>query len=350
MTITDNSCRLKEASRGDLLRAGALMRLGGQPSCKPVSAWRAVPLLVALSCGAAADAESPVVTSTDKGGVEFQVAESELAPNDIQVFNGVSPTSGRWDAVLIAAANNAEDMPAGGACTAAMIGRNVLLTAAHCVMPKGNRPQPIVLKLGTWALTFECSVDDVYRDQPHNGRSPRHPADYALCAIEPLARRPTQLETAGFEWIDLGPLATTAALLVAGYGCVTWSRDPATGNLAFGPPRQILAVGDMRVDAQAPSGDAFSSSSDATTQSALCAGDSGGPAYSGASTANLNAPRAIRGVASRLDPVGQRVKSTFASLSSPRFRQFLRCWMGKYPNSGIQIRPVLGPAVTPLQC
>lgn len=304
---------------------------------------------------AAQDASPQLVVGNAEGGVSFNLVTTELTSNEIQIFNGTSPTSGDWRSILVAsfppldaAAPNVRD----GTCTAVLVGRHVLLTAAHCVHRRpGKQPDPIRLQIGTsWDLRFVCSVDEVYANEFH-ASVPRHEADYALCAIDPLARRPELLEKIPPETIDLNGTVPDEQLLAAGYGCVTWTQSPSTGQVVFGPVRRLLTVGDFKVSEAQSLADAFTSLANAASESALCAGDSGGPAFRGPSVAQLGAQRRITGVASWVKPGTGIVRSRFASLGSARFKAFLACWLYKNRNSGIQLKqPINAPPVVEKPC
>ncbi len=153
------------------------------------------------------------------------------------------------------------------------------------------------------------------------------------------------------ETIDLNGVSPNEQLLGAGYGCVTWTQSPSTGKVVFGPVRRLLTVGEFKVAEAQSHADAFASLANAATQSALCAGDSGGPAFRGPTVAQLTAPRRITGVASFVKPGTGIVRSRFASLGSARFKTFLACWLFKNRNSGIQLKqPTNGPPVVEKQC
>src|SRR5213080_3667490 len=86
-------------------------------------------LLVTATSSAAAPKpvppSTPLVTSTGTSTVRFTLAETELAPNEIEVFHGIEPDKGDWSSILVGARRS----DPGDKCTAVFVGRNALLTA-----------------------------------------------------------------------------------------------------------------------------------------------------------------------------------------------------------------------------
>lgn len=284
----------------------------------------------------------PLVESVPGTSIQFSTATQSLAANQIQIFNGRSPDKGDWTSIAITSSKTGT---AGArTCTASFVGRNVVVTAAHCVI-EGVATAPSALSIGS--LRFECTIDRAYADASPSASGVRHYADYALCLADPKASRPVAFEQLRWEALDLEAVSASTRLLAAGYGCVSWSFEPATGRLVQGPPRLQLAVGDIVVDRI--EAEHFVSISDGKTASALCAGDSGGPVFSGVSVGSLGTPRVIRGIASQNPANVKEVRSYFTSLSTPRFRRFLECWMGRHPGAQVRIRGS-APAPAPRTC
>ncbi|MGY2400020.1 trypsin-like serine protease [Pseudomonas sp. SDO5271_S396] len=257
--------------------------------------------------------------------ISFRLAPRALSDNDIQVFNGSPAKSGDWRSIAISE---------GGTCTATFVGKGVLLTAAHCVVLDNNRfASPI--RIGPF--TYRCSVDPAYLDTKQMP-SVRHPADYALCLAEPYAGKvPDTFLHVVWDTLDLRAVAENDVLLVAGYGCVSWVFNPSTGTISETEPDKTLAVGDFKV--KGLQADTFSSESDGKTRSALCAGDSGGPAFSGVNAMKPGGARTIRGVASRTYVDENTVVSYFAALSTARFATFLGCWRKANPGAHVMVKP-----------
>src|SRR5215470_16931920 len=174
---------------------------------------------------------------------------------------------------------------AGTACTASAIGRDLLMTAAHCVQPGadykllGSEPgQPPVLK--TIIRIERHPQFDIKRLLNHLAT-----ADVALIKLaEPLpARISPALIAGGSETIAVGE-----SLVVAGYG-VTVRGDGRTGGTARAATLVVTGLpGPLQIRLFDPA------SKGLATGLGACAGDSGAPAFrtSGAG------PAAILGVVS----------------------------------------------------
>lgn len=302
---------------GSLRRRLRLHRRRGQLACLAFSG-------ICACMPAIAETESAI----DDAPVSFTLVPRALNDSDIQVFNGAPAQSGDWRSIAIS-----QSIGAGATCTATFVGKGVLLTAAHCVVLGNNRfASPI--RIGPFK--YRCSVDKVYLSTTVMP-SVRHPADYALCLAEPYdGNLPDEFLHLVWDTLDLRAVAQGDVLLVAGYGCVSWAFNQSTGHISETARDKTLAVGDFKVDEL--QADTFSSESNGKTLSALCAGDSGGPAFSGVNAMNPGGARTIRGVASRRRIDQGTVVSYFASLSSARFAQFLACWKKANPDAYVNIR------------
>ncbi|MGY2169056.1 trypsin-like serine protease [Pseudomonas gingeri] len=288
-------------------------------------------LTVCGSLPAFAEHGPDLVGAVDKDKpVTFTLPSQTLKNDDIQIFHGAPAQKGDWRSIAISQTDNAGVK---STCTATFIGQHVLLTAAHCVVVGANNfASPITIG----PFKYRCTVDRAYLSTTILS-SVRHPADYALCVAEPYSG-PTPSDFKHLRWdsLDLRAVARNDLLLVAGFGCVSWTFNPSTGNITVHPVEKKLVVGDFKVaDLEE---DSFSSESDGKTQSALCSGDSGGPAFNGVSVMNPDGARTIRGIASRKVVEDNKVVSHFASLSTSRFRRFLTCWKGDNPDAYLMIQ------------
>lgn len=296
-------------------------------------------VVLLLACPVAAEDPKNVSRTPALGDtpapIAFSSAELKVSTGQIEVFNGIAPDDGDWTSLFVA---TLEPGFAGAGskestCTATFVGRNVLLTAAHCVVRAGeHRASPISIG----SVAFTCSADPSYVAASDIPNSARTYDDFALCAVRPEAVRPAALERVRWDWIDPTAISADQTLLLAGFGCVTWTFNGATGTLFAGPRQKTVAVGDIVIAEVAE--DHFVSLSDGKLQPAVCAGDSGGPAFSGVRGARLRGARVIRGVASMNPVESNQVHSYFAALSSKRFRTFLECWKGAHPDLSIQVK------------
>lgn len=295
-------------------QSGASQSGAAQSAASEASAFQASDPVNAPPRGAdGSEAPAPAIL--------FALFGSDAEKGDVQVFNGTRPERGDWSSVAIAQG-----------CTATFVGRNTILTAAHCVVV-GTRRTPSPVEIA--GVTFACTADPAYLGVSPGFVGVRHPADYALCTAAPGAPRPAAFDKVRWDRIDLRSIKPGDPLLIAGYGCVTWNFNAPLRELVQGPRQNVIAVGNFTVDALLA--DSFTAQSDGITQPALCAGDSGGPAFHGISVDQLLGARTIRGIASRNEVNGARVTSHFALLSTPRFRTFVECWMGANPGQHILV-------------
>lgn len=184
----------------------------------------------------------------------------------------------------------------GGGCSATAIGRQVILTAAHCVED---------------GATGSASVGAVEANVVCN-RHPSYPkdvsADFSLC----FAKTPLPKPGGGFERVnteDVQMPAMQQAVTLLGYGCTTRGG----GDRGFG----TLFEGTANVSAR-PGKDLYLIT---TGGAAVCFGDSGGGAYY--STNPANTTRRLFGVNSR----GDISKTSWISTTAnPAFLDWARRW------------------------
>jgi secreted trypsin-like serine protease len=152
-------------------------------------------------------------------------------------------------------------------CTGTALARDLVLTAAHCVAPKGR--YRVLPGRGARALA-------IARIAHHPGYDPRHyargrvTADVALVKL--AAALPARIKPAT---LDNGGAAVAAGdrLLIAGYGVAVPGRDSSTGVariaalVATGQPGSLQ----IRLIDPATNGE--------RTGLGACIGDSGGPAF-----------------------------------------------------------------------
>lgn len=138
----------------------------------------------------------------------------------------------------------------GAGCTAAIVGPNALLTAAHCVSDGGN-------------VSFSHSGKK-YKSEPcehHSGYKSNKTKDFALCKTKDVSEPWANINT-DHEFVKVGD-----KILLTGYGCINSDGKGADGYLRVGEAKVV----------KIPTKDNFDIVSNAGA--ALCFGDSGGPAF-----------------------------------------------------------------------
>jgi secreted trypsin-like serine protease len=223
-------------------------------------------------------------------GGEVLSSESILAKGLVLIYKSMGPGAGTF-------------------CTGSLIDSNIILTAAHCVLPSGEDPKKVSVY---WSVDPLCSViqngdESLVRDAEQiivnpsygNALSSDH-GDIALIRISGSA--PTEAIPAPL--IDRSvTLNSDSKILVAGYGKTTdYTKDDSAKQL-------------MRVTLVKPfQGNSYPSKDfpekatrnlsrerlvfDQTDGHGACAGDSGGP-----SMLKANGVWSIMGVASYIDPL-----------------------------------------------
>ena len=227
------------------------------------------------------------------------------------------------------------DTPLGrAACTAALIGPKVMLTAAHCVPAsrivrfqfKKDEPNPPRVTV--------CDQHTDYRKDPS--------ADFALCLLEEPFTTPT--DDFAFDSVDLGAMAgrLRSTIVLTGFGCTSDIPNmPSTdGKYRYGF-NTIVETSESPSGGRTRDPEFYSGSQNnnlltgydpADTQMAnLCPGDSGGPAYRLTSNSNNLQSRLIVGVNSRVFYTDQtRTRygaSLISSTGTPKFVEWATEWL-----------------------
>jgi hypothetical protein len=213
------------------------------------------------------------------------------------------------------------------ACTAALIGPKVILTAAHCVPVNG-------------IVSFS------YAGKVYSTACARHPqfdtnadasADYALCKLTVPFDEPTEFR---YETVDVQPMGDllTRPILLTGYGCRSdvVADDNVDSKYRYG----FNTVVDTSASETRSMGDAYYSPFEdnnlftALFGANLCPGDSGGPAFR---RTNSNAQgssvlgRTIIGVNSRVF-YADMSRTTYgtslvSSTGTKEFREWAEQWL-----------------------
>ena len=315
----------------------AVLAIAACRKVSPASSTQAAP--VAAVVPAAASAATPVATAADQelivapqespsGDIQFKTAldlHQTPQPGAAQLRGGQEALSVEWPASLYVTFQTSKGT---AACTAALLGPQVMLTAAHCVPSTGK-------------------VSFVYagHNQPYATACTRHPnypadpsADFALCSVSPAFAAPAGFRYEGVNSSAMNTL-TTRPIILTGYGCVS---DIVGAGAMDGKYR----IGSNTIDETSTSsprkrpGSAYYAPSqknnlfttDDPGSANLCPGDSGGPAFlrSGGGGATTFANRTIIGVNSRVfyaNAAGTMYGSSLISgTGGPDFLNWAQSW------------------------
>jgi secreted trypsin-like serine protease len=230
-----------------------------------------------------------------------------------KILNGARAERADWTATLLFTAESGE------LCTATIIGDQILMTAAHCVV---QNPSGTVV-WNNRNVRVQCTMHPDYDDQPlRAGGLPCHlrvyskeiaacTADIALCRTGEGA---TFSQAVGrFERVKASAPSVLVHESVAmlGYGCTSESTK-TTGELSIGPAEV------MHVSVPGASADPSKTFDEfiQTKGAGTCYGDSGGAAY----TSSDPKSREIIGVNSRGNLTSG---SALVNVKDPRIAKFL---------------------------
>lgn len=315
---------------------GLMMVACGQvpPTTNTTAPAAATPTAAPAAAAVAATAQKELQVAPQEspsGDIEFKPAldlGQTPAPGEPQLRNGQVAQSADWPASLYVTFPTKTGT---GACTAALLGPRVMLTAAHCVPPEGSK------------VTFAYAG----HKQPYATTCTKHPnypgdpsADFALCALSNAFE-----EKAGFRYESVNATAMdtliSKQIILTGFGCVSDipGAGPMDGKYRIGTnaidetstsnPRKRHA------DFYAPKekNNVFTTDSPGTAN--LCPGDSGGPAFlrSGGGGETTFSSRTIIGVNSRVfyaNPQGTAYGSSLVSATGgPDFLGWAQGWAAK---------------------
>jgi len=264
---------------------------------------------------------------TPSGDIEFRSAldlGQTPAPGEPELRGGREAISAEWPASLYAtfAARGAT-----AACTAALIGPAVLLTAAHCVPTSGRV-----------TVTYDGHA------RPYAAACTRHPdygspasdasADFALCTLTPRFAAPPGFHYETVSTADMSSLLNRTVVLT-GFGCVSSiaASAPFDGKYRIG----FSTIDESSVSASRTRGDAFyvprENNNVFTTadpaKANLCPGDSGGPVFAGTAGSPDLTARTIVGVTSRVFHDAARTgfgSSIISATGGPAFHAWAVQW------------------------
>jgi hypothetical protein len=272
---------------------------------------------------------APSLTPDDD--VEFKaVLDLEQAPKggEPELRGGQEANSTDWPASLYATFST----PRGpAACTAALLGPKVMLTAAHCVPSSG------IVKFSyeghAQSYTATCTKHPKYTAAP-----PDKSADYALCTVAPRFAAPVGFL---YETVNLAGMSTHVkqTVVLAGYGCVS-SIVAKSGQIDGKYRVGFNSIVETSDTPEKTFGEAFYAgrennnlfTADDPSRSNLCPGDSGGPMFvrPQSGSASQFANRTIAGVNSRVfytDATETAYGSSLISATGgPDFRDWATKW------------------------
>lgn len=294
------------------------------------SAW-----MVAGAWPCAAEPESelgrPAPVARPQGDVTFLAALDLPQQGDAyrpQLRGGQNAVPTEWPASFYFKFPTADGPRA---CTAALIGPRVMLTAAHCLPISGT----VSFQFGRDSYTTKCAPHPAY---------PRDPsADFALCEIlDKPFNAPEQFK---YESIQKASMSAAVGkdkfVLLTGFGCRGDRVDAAQNfdgeyQIGYAEIDESSASATKRRGAEyyAPieNNNLFTVYDDSVVHANLCPGDSGGPAFI---LTGGNGPvtqfRAIIAVNSRTfyNKTGTRYRDSLLSATGgPDFRVWATRWLG----------------------
>lgn len=296
-------------------------------------------LMVAL---AVSGAEAQPSTANPNQSISFKLSSEVLDESSTQMAGGIDVLASEWPALIISVFTRKTVFgPVLVKCTAALVGPNVALMAAHCVDAMDpDQPRALMassLTIATQRYPFVCEAHPDYMDRPMMGISPRGSEDYALCVLDDKGAKPGPLKSMRFEVLEAEtPLRRGDMVLMTGYGC-----DHI--QVVNGRPKANSADGKLRIgnaEIESPPGSLPDATNYVTVRSGsdaeptLCPGDSGGPLFSGISMNDPDKQRRVRGVNSSLDtervstiPDRYNFISSMAATGTPAFRRWADEWL-----------------------
>lgn len=302
-------------------------------------------LIVALASLTACQGSSQIAEDIVEDKIsEVQDKPSEEGSSDDKAVNATKVKPEDWPSIVRIIDADGQN------CTAALVSKNTILTAAHCIDQNKQVPanvNDIFFAHKGKIYPYECTMVPAYANaQATDGESLRDTRDIALC--KSLRDLPADLSNKGFETVDITTeRKAKAPLIVGGYGCSEIVEKPNhythyefDGELRMGTTT-IDGVLTGAVDVDGNKLSYYKSNSWADDQFAdICQGDSGGPSFlMGPVTGEMSledVPRTIIGVNSGAvalttqrspgDIVDRRV-SHYTDLADSDNAAFIQSWL-----------------------
>lgn len=146
----------------------------------------------------------------------------------------------------------------GGRCTAVIVGKEVLITAGHCVSPKD----------GTVTITNALDQSQELAFTAICDQAPKY--QYDLLDMDFAICKSAFGEIKGAKPARIGrkPLKVNDVVTLTGYGCTKWDRTGNNNGTLKAGPATVISIPSQLEYAFITYGDTV-----------LCFGDSGGPVY-----------------------------------------------------------------------
>lgn len=297
---------------------------------------QAVPEAAAVASPAAASTPSEFIAATQhrpSGDVEFLAVLNLEQPRggaEPQLRGGRVAVSEDWPASLYTTFTTPEGT---ASCTAALIGPQAMLTAAHCV-PTGG---VVKFRYEGHGQSYVASCTQ----HPQYVSNQDASADYALCKVNRPFAAPTGFQ---YETVSMSSMngLVSKSIILTGFGCISDivvdDRTDGRYRIGFNTIDETSASTSRRRGTRYYSGQEDNNlfTTDDPALANLCPGDSGGPAFSYAGGPGQFTSRLIVGVNSRVFYKNAAKTAYGSSLISatggPEFRSWAQDWARNVAN------------------